>query len=63
MRMPTTLGLSLALLVASPAAMAKQHPPTHHHKAPSFKAKAVSPVRAHKRKKGDRHEADRRQAR
>jgi rare lipoprotein A len=46
MRMPTTLGLSLALLVASPAAMAKQHPPVHHHKATSFKAKAVSPVRA-----------------
>jgi peptidoglycan lytic transglycosylase len=42
MRMPTTLGLSLALLVVSPAAMAKQHPPVHHHKAPSFKAKAVS---------------------
>ena len=42
MRMPTTLGLSLALLVVSPAAMAKQHPPVHHHKAPNFKAKAVS---------------------
>jgi len=40
--MPTTLGLSLALLVVSPAAMAKQHPPVHHHKAPNFKAKAVS---------------------
>jgi rare lipoprotein A (peptidoglycan hydrolase) len=31
MRMPTTLGLSLALLVASPAAMAKQHASAHHH--------------------------------
>jgi len=44
--MPTTLGLSLALLVVSPAAMAKQHPPVHHHKAPNFKAKAVSLVGA-----------------
>lgn len=42
MRMPKTLGLSLALLVVSPAAMAKQNPSSHHHAAPSFKAKPVS---------------------
>jgi rare lipoprotein A (peptidoglycan hydrolase) len=46
MRMPTTLGLSLALLVASSAAMAKQNPYAHHHKAPTFKAKAAPPDRA-----------------
>ena len=43
MRMPTTLGLSLALLVAPPAAMAKQHASAHHHPAPSVKAKSPPP--------------------
>ena len=43
MRMPTTLGLSLALLVAPPAAMAKQHASAHHHAAPSVKLNASPP--------------------
>jgi rare lipoprotein A (peptidoglycan hydrolase) len=43
MRMPTTLGLSLALLVAPPAAMAKQHASAHHHAAPNVKLKASTP--------------------
>lgn len=43
MRMPTTLGLSLALLVAPPAAMAKQHSSAHHHPGPSVKLKASPP--------------------
>jgi rare lipoprotein A (peptidoglycan hydrolase) len=43
MRMPTTLGLSLALLVAPPAAMAKQHASAHHHAEPSVKLKASAP--------------------
>lgn len=47
MRMPTTLGLSLALLVAPPAAMAKQHASAHHHVAPSVKAKSPPPRMRH----------------
>ncbi len=51
MRMPKTLGLSLALLVASSAAMAKQNPPAHHQSAPSIKAKPTPPARARSAKK------------
>src|SRR4051812_13584836 len=43
MRMPTTLGLSLALLVAPPAAMAKQQASAQHHAEPSVKLKASPP--------------------
>jgi peptidoglycan lytic transglycosylase len=39
MRMPKTLGLSLALLVASSVAMAKQNPSSHHQTGVSSKAK------------------------
>jgi rare lipoprotein A len=49
--MPKTLGLSLALLVASSAAMAKQNPPAHHQSAPSIKAKPTPPARARSAKK------------
>jgi rare lipoprotein A len=56
MRMPTTLGLSLALLVAPPAAMAKQHSSAHHHPghhpAPSVKLKSsAAPPRTRSAKK------------
>ena len=51
MRMPTTLGLSLALLVAPPAAMAKQHDSAQHHAAPSIKAKSAPPSRTRSAKK------------
>ena len=45
MRMQKTIGLSLALLVASGAAMAKQARPGHHHPATSAKSRAA-PTRA-----------------
>jgi rare lipoprotein A len=51
MRMPKTLGLSLALLVMSSAAMAKQNPPAHHQTAPSFKVKSVPSAKARSAKK------------
>jgi rare lipoprotein A len=41
--MPKTIGLSLALLVVSSAAIAKQNASGHHHTAPSVKAKPASP--------------------
>jgi rare lipoprotein A len=44
--MPRTLGLSLALLVVSSAAMAKQHPSAHHNTAPSLKVKSTTPAGA-----------------
>ena len=49
MRMPKTIGLSLALLVASSAAMAKQNQSPHHQPAPTVKAKP--PAAAVKTKK------------
>ena len=51
MRMPKTLGLSLALLVASSAAMAKQTQSSHHPTAPSFKAKSATPAKTRSAKK------------
>jgi rare lipoprotein A (peptidoglycan hydrolase) len=49
--MPKTLGLSLALLVMSSAAMAKQNLSTYHQTAPSVKVKSVSPAKARSAKK------------
>jgi rare lipoprotein A len=46
MRMPKSLGLSLALLVVSSAAMAKQNPSAHQQTASSFKMKSATPARA-----------------
>ena len=46
MRMPKTLGLSLALLVASSVAMAKQNPSSDHHSGVSSKAKSAPQVKA-----------------
>jgi rare lipoprotein A len=51
MRMSETLGLSLALLVASSVAMAKQNPPSHNHAGVSSKAKSASQPRARIAKK------------
>jgi rare lipoprotein A len=51
MRMPKTLGLSLALLVASSAAMAKQNQSSHHPTASSFKAKSAVPAKTRSAKK------------
>ncbi|MGE0259927.1 MAG: septal ring lytic transglycosylase RlpA family protein [Alphaproteobacteria bacterium] len=46
MRMPKTLGLSLALLVASSVAMAKQNPSSHHQTGVSSKAKPAPHAKA-----------------
>ena len=46
MRMPKTLGLSLALLVASSVAMAKQNPSSDHHTGVSSKAKSAPQAKA-----------------
>ena len=46
MRMPKTIGLSLALLVASSAAIAKQNKSVHHHPAPTVNAKAAPGTKA-----------------
>jgi rare lipoprotein A len=54
MRMRTAIGLSLALLVVSTAAMAKQTPSSHHPTAPNIKAKPVRDAAA-ERSKGKRH--------
>ena len=51
MRMPKTLGLSLALLVASSGAMAKQTQSSHHPTAPSFKSKSAAPAKTRSAKK------------
>jgi rare lipoprotein A len=51
MRMPRTLSLSLALLVASSAAMAKQKPSDPQPAAPSIKAKSASSPRIRSSKK------------
>jgi len=51
MRMPKTLGLSLALLVVSSAAMAKQNPSVQQQTAPSFKLKSATPPRARSAKR------------
>jgi rare lipoprotein A len=51
MRMPKTLGLSLALLIASSAAMAKQNHATQQNAAPSVKAKSAAPAKARSAKK------------
>ncbi|MGD9615554.1 MAG: septal ring lytic transglycosylase RlpA family protein [Alphaproteobacteria bacterium] len=51
MRMPKTLGLSLALLVMSSTAMAKQNHSAQNHTAPSFKEKAAPPVKTRNAKK------------
>lgn len=53
MRMPKTLGLSLALLVVSSAAIAKQTPSAHHHTAPSLKVKAATPAKARSAHRAD----------
>jgi rare lipoprotein A len=46
MRLPTTLGLSLALLVASSVAMAKQNPSSDHHAGVSSKSKPAPQAKA-----------------
>jgi peptidoglycan lytic transglycosylase len=51
MRMPTTLGLSLALLVVSSAAMAKHNSSAPNHTAASLKMKAATPDRARSARK------------
>jgi rare lipoprotein A (peptidoglycan hydrolase) len=51
MRMPKTVGLSLALLVVSSAAMAKQTPSAQQQTAPSFKVKSATPPRARSAKR------------
>lgn len=51
MRMPKTLGLSLALLIASSAAMAKQNPSSDHPTAPSLKTKSPPPAKLRSAKK------------
>jgi rare lipoprotein A (peptidoglycan hydrolase) len=49
--MPKTVGLSLALLVVSSAAMAKQTPSAQQQTAPSFKVKSATPPRARSAKR------------
>jgi len=44
MRLQKTIGLSLALIVASSAAMARQNQPAHHQPAPAVKTKPASPA-------------------
>ena len=51
MRMPKTVGLSLALLVVSSATMAKQNPSAQQQTAPSFKVKSATPPRARSAKR------------
>jgi rare lipoprotein A len=48
MRMRRTIGLSLALLVASTAAIAKEAEPGHHHLVPSIKSKPAKTAAAGK---------------
>jgi rare lipoprotein A len=59
MRIGTTIGLSLALLVVSAAAMAKEARSAPHHPATSLKAKAVRAATAPTRSAGKRHLASR----
>jgi rare lipoprotein A len=49
--MPKTLGLSLALIVASSVAMAKQNHATPQNAAPSYKAKSAAPAKTRNAKK------------
>lgn len=57
MRMRKTIGLSLALLVVSAAAMAKEAQPGHHHLVPSSKAKPAKTATAAGKTSGKRHRA------
>lgn len=57
MRMRQTIGLSLALLVASAPAMAKEAQPSHHHPPPSVKSKPVKTETAASKSHGKRHRA------
>ena len=63
MRMPETLGLSLALLVASPAAMAKQNPSAHHHTGAELQAEIGAAAAGAEREENRRREAGQRQTR
>jgi rare lipoprotein A len=57
MRMRRTIGLSLALLVVSAAAMAKEAQPGHHHQVPSIKSKPAKTAPAAGKTSGKRHRA------
>ena len=57
MMMQKTIGLSLVLLVASTAAMAKQAQSAHHQPVPSIKAKPAKNATAATRSGGKRHRA------
>lgn len=59
MMMRTTIGLSLALLVASTAAMAREVQSTHQQPVPSLKAKPAKAAVASARSSGKRHAAGR----
>ena len=57
MRMRRTIGLSLALLVVSTAAMAKEAQPGHHHLVPSIKSKPAKAAAADGKISEKRHRA------
>lgn len=55
MRMRRTIGFSLALLVVSAPAIAKEAHPAHHHQAPSVKSKPAKSERAIGKSQARRH--------